>query len=159
MSSEAVCRCGASAHPTNEARCANGHTLPGHPGPALKHGAWSFERGRGEVALPAEARSTMDVFREGLEADLGGAEHLSTLQRGYVSRLTEVEVCCRLLQQDIVRRGLHTPKGRVRSSYDKLLRTIEVWDRLASRLPQSRVARPVSPFEAVARAVEEVNRR
>jgi hypothetical protein len=158
MSDVQTCRCGALPHATNAQRCERGHVLNGNTN-AVKHGAWSFERGRGEAALPAETRSTMDVFRDGLEVDLGGAEHLSTIQRGYVSRLTEVEVCCRLLQQDIVRRGLHTPKGRVRSSYDKLLRTIEVWDRLASRLPQGRVARPVSPFDAVKAAVAEANQR
>lgn len=144
--SDAVCRCGAATHAEDSQRCQNGHVLVGNTA-AYKNGVRQFQT-RGAAALPADLKVTTDEFREGLVADQGGADDLTTLRSGYIRRLCEIEVCVRLLQNDLVSRGLFTPRGRVRGTYDKFLATIGQWDRLAQRLGVDRRARQISPLQA-----------
>ena len=108
---------------------------------AQKSGIYSAAVKRGEV--PTELRQTIDEFRAALISDQGGASELTTIQVGYLTRLCDVEVCCRLLQNDLVTRGVFTAKGRVRSTYDKFLATIDRWDRLAQRVGADRRARQI----------------
>lgn len=122
---------------------------------ALKHGMRRFEQ-RGE--LPPDLRVTTEEFRESLISDQGGAEELTAIRAGYVRRLTEVETCVRLLSNDLVQRGLFTPRGRVRNTYSRLLETIDRWDRLAQRLGLERKTRRVpTPHEYWAQRVREVS--
>jgi hypothetical protein len=131
-------------HPLYADRWADGTVRVGND-VARKHGADSGAVKRGQ--LPEDLRVTIDEFRSGLITDQGGAEELTTLQAGYITRLTDLEVCSRLLQADLVARGLITPKGRVRSSYDRLLATFVCWDRFAQRLGFERRARPIPSLQ------------
>ena len=136
---------GKTPHPDHADRWADG-TVRAENQVARKHGADSAAVRRGEV--PPELRQSIDDFRGGLISDHGGPGALTTLESAYILRLTEVEVVLRLLQNDLVHRGLHTPRGRVRSSFDKFLATIGLWDRLAQRVGVDRRARQVqSPQE------------
>jgi hypothetical protein len=131
-------------HPIHPDRWADGTVRPGNE-TALKHGARRFEQ-RG--VLPADLKVSVDEFREGLISDQGGVEALTTLQAGYVRRLTEIEVLVRLLQNDLVARGAFTQRGRVRNTFTKFLETVDRWDRLAQRVGVDRKARPVpTPHE------------
>jgi hypothetical protein len=115
-------------HPLYSDRSADGTVRAGNQ-VARKSGIYSAAVKRGEV--PTELRLSVDEFRAGLISDRGGASELTTIEAGYITRLCDIEVCCRLLQNDLVTRGMFTAKGRVRSSYDKFLATIDRWDRLA----------------------------
>jgi hypothetical protein len=121
---------------------------------ARTSGVRAFEL-HGEAALPSELRDELAAFRAALMADQGGASELTAIRAGYVQRLSEVEACLRLLAEDLRTRGLMTKRGRVRSTYDKLLQTIDRWDRLAQRLGMERRTLQVSSFAA---AVAEANR-
>lgn len=129
------------AHPVDPGRWADGTLRQGFSGPALKSGVYSAGVKRHEV--PTDLRQSIDAFRAGLISDQGGASELSTIQAGYLTRLCDVEVCCRLIQNDLVTRGLFTAKHRVRSTFDKFLLTIGTWDRLAQRIGMDRRARQV----------------
>lgn len=155
---DVVCRCGAGIHAADTSRCASGHTLAGHAGPALKHGVWSLERGRGAESLPPVVRDTVDAFREQVIADRGGADSLTAIEGGYVRRLGELEAVVRLLAADLAQRGLTTPKGRVRGTFGRWLEALDRWDRFAQRVGVDRKARRIDPIEAVRLAVEEANR-
>ena len=135
---------GKQPHPRHPDRWADG-TVRVDNQVARKHGADSAAVKRGEV--PADLRQSIDDFRAGLIADQGGATALTTLELAYILRLTEIEVCCRLLQNDLVNRGLHTQKGRVRSSYEKYLATLDRWDRLAQRVGVDRRAKQIPSLQ------------
>jgi hypothetical protein len=131
-------------HPDYPDRWSDGTLRQGNE-TALKHGLRRFEQ-RG--AVPDELRVTTEEFRDGLVADQGGADALTTVRAGYCRRLSEIETCVRLLQNDLVQRGLFTPRGRVRNTYSRLLETIDRWDRLAQRLGMERRSKQVpSPQE------------
>jgi len=129
-------------HPVHEDRWEDGTQRPGFPGPARKHGLYSFEA-HGQVALPDDLRVSVEDFRNEIVSDLGGTEELTAIAKGYVRGLVDMETCRRLLQADIVKRGLVTPKGRVRGIYTKLLETMDRWDRYAQRLGTERRSRSV----------------
>jgi hypothetical protein len=158
MADVQACRCGAGQHATNASRCENGHVLPGNEN-ARKHGAWSYQRGRGDDALPPAVRDTVEVFRQQVIADRGGEDNLTAIESGYIRRLGELEAVARLLAADLATKGLTTARGRVRGLYSRWLETLDRWDRFAQRVGAERKARPVSPFESVKAAVEEANRR
>jgi hypothetical protein len=131
---DAMCKCGAmAAHSADPTRCEKGHPLPGYPGPALKHGVHSFDN-RGPAALPADLRGSVDAFRAQLIADRGGVEGLTAIEGGYVRRLTELETVARLLASDLAQRGLFTPRGRVRGTFNRWLESLDRWDRFAQRI-------------------------
>jgi hypothetical protein len=143
-----ACRCGAPAHASDPERCAVGHVLAGNTA-AQTHGAWSFERGRGRESLPALMRDSVDGFRESIISDLGGEANLTTLQAAYVRRLSELEAVTRLVAADLAKRGLLTPKGRVRPTVAKWLEVLATWDKYAQRVGIERRARPVTLTEAI----------
>ena len=113
---------------------------------------------RGEVSLPPDLRMSVDAFRTQVIEDRGGVAALSAVEAAYITRLCELEVCARLLSNDLAQRGMFTARGRVRSVYGQLLQTIDRWDRLAEKVGRERRARQVDPFDAVRAAVEEANR-
>jgi hypothetical protein len=122
----------------------DGTQRPGFPGPALKHKMYSYR----ERGLPADLKLSVDEFRTGIVSDLGGADALTTLQIAYVQRLCDVEVAVRLLTNDLAVRGVFTARGRVRSTFSRLLETIDRWDKLAQRVGVERRPKPVpSPLE------------
>lgn len=141
--SEAVCRCGAGPHATSPDRCANGHALAGNEW-RLQHGVRRFED-HGTVA--PEVGLSVQEFAGQVVADRGGAEILTAVQRAYVKRLSELETVARLLASDLAQRGLFTPRGRVRSTFNRWLDTLSVWDRFAQRVGVDRAARPVPSLQ------------
>jgi hypothetical protein len=139
----ATCKCGAPANPRNPERCTRGHCLPGYRGPAWRHGVKSFEA-RGPEALPQELRTSVDGFRDALVADRGGLENTTTIERGYINRLVEIETVARLTAADLAQRGL------VRGTFDRWATSCELWDRYARRLGMDRKARHIDTLESLA---------
>lgn len=133
-----ICRCGATErHESNAHMCANGHFITGNTARRL-HGVRAFETtGR----LPDVLRQTVEEFREAVLSDRGGSAELSTLEAAYVRRLSEAETVARLLAADLAARGLFTPKGRVRNTFQRWSEAIALWDRLAQRVGVDRRAR------------------
>jgi hypothetical protein len=120
--------------------CVNGHFVPGNTARRL-HGVRAFETtGR----LPDVLRQTVEEFREAVLSDRGGATELSTLEAAYVRRLSEAETVARLLAADLAARGLFTPKGRVRNTFQRWTEAVSLWDRLAQRVGVDRRSRTVS---------------
>jgi hypothetical protein len=142
------------AHPTDPNRWADGTLRVGNRA-AETHGVYSSRR-REPPADPL--RPSLDDFTAGILSDLGGVGEISTITRGYVSQLQNAEIVVRLLTSDFAQRGLFTPRGRVRSSYSKLVQAILLWDRLAQRLGAERRPKHVSAYDALLDAVEEANR-
>jgi hypothetical protein len=119
--------------------CVNGHFVPGNTARRL-HGVRGFETtGR----IPDVLRQTVEEFREAVLSDRGGSTELSTLEAAYVRRLSEAETVARLLAADLAARGLFTPKGRVRNTFQRWTEAVGLWDRLAQRVGVDRRSRPV----------------
>jgi hypothetical protein len=117
--------------------CAGGHFIPGNQARRV-HGVRAFETtGR----LPDTLRQSVDEFRACVIADRGGAAELSTLESAYCRRLGEAEAVVRLLASDLASRGLFTPRGRVRNTFQRWTEAVALWDRLAQRVGVDRRAR------------------
>jgi hypothetical protein len=136
-----ICSCGATErHTSTPNMCVNGHFVAGNQARRI-HGVRAFETtGR----LPDVLRQTVDQFRESVIADRGGPEELSTLEQAYCRRLGETEAVVRLLASDLATRGLFTPRGRVRNTFQRWTEAVSQWDRLAQRIGLARQARAVS---------------
>lgn len=146
--SDMDCTCGASAHPTNVDRCTNGHVLHGNQ-TARKHGVRAFET-RGAAVLPSDLRQSVDEFRAQVIADRGSTDQLTAVEGGYIRRLGELETVARLLGSDLAQRGLFTPRGRVRGTFNRWLETLDRWDRYAQRVGTERRAKSVSLIDYLA---------
>jgi hypothetical protein len=135
-----LCSCGADErHATDADRCIRGHVLIGNQTRRV-HGVRAFETtGR----LPDVLRQTVDEFRESVITDRGGASELSTLEAAYTRRLTEAETVVRLIASDLASRGLFTPRGRVRNTFQRWIEAVNLWDRLAQRVGTDRRARAI----------------
>jgi ribosomal protein L34E len=132
-------RCGTAAAPGTP-RCPSCQSyLQGHPGQRT-HGLYA-------KSVPADLTQTADQLEQNIVADLGGVENLSALEKSIIRRLRDTEILLRLLANDIVKNGLHTPGGRVRQSYDKFLAGAALFDRLASRLGLKRRQKTLTPHE------------
>jgi hypothetical protein len=135
-----ICACGATEHNESGTRCARGHVLLGNTD-SRKHGVRAFETtGR----LPDVLRQTVEEFREAVITDRGGSSELSILEQAYCRRLGETEAVVRLLASDLASRGLFTPRGRVRNTFQRWTEAVSQWDRLAQRIGTERRARPLS---------------
>lgn len=142
-------KCGAS-HASTRTQCDKcGSFLTGNLA-AKTHGLFVTQQ-------PPELKAHVDDFVAGVVADLGGASEMTTLKRGYVQKLGELELTISLLVEDIARRGLLTPTGHVRSTYPALLTALATFDRLAQRIGLERRAKHIDPIDAVRRAVELAN--
>jgi hypothetical protein len=141
--------CGATArHETNAHMCSRGHFQPGNQARRI-HGVRGFETtGR----LPDVLRQTVEEFRLAVIADRGGEAEMSTLDAAYIRRLTEAETVVRLIASDLAKRGLFTPRGRVRNTFSRWTEAMNLWDRLAQRIGTDRRARAVSLQDYLARA-------
>jgi hypothetical protein len=122
-------------HPQYSDRTLDGRVRTGNQ-VARKSGIYSAAIKRGEV--PADLRQSVDEFRAGLIADAGGTSALTTIQASYIAERCDLDVCRRMLMNELVTRGLFTAKGRVRSIYDKLLATLNMCDRVSQRIEQYR---------------------
>jgi hypothetical protein len=148
---------GSDSLPNETGRDAGGHFSSGnmigertrfreHNEASLKHGLRRFEA-RG--AIPSDLKVSLEEFRAEVICDLGGADELTGITKGYVRGLVDLDACRRLLQADIMKNGLITPKGRVRGIYTKLLETMDRWDRYAQRLGVERKAKPITFAESI----------
>ena len=82
---------------------------------------------------------------------------MSTLEQAYCRRLGETEAVVRLLASDLATRGLFTPRGRVRNTFQRWTEAVSQWDRLAQRVGLGRQARAVTLRDYLAQAGAEVN--
>jgi hypothetical protein len=140
--------CGATQrHPANpKNQCVRGHFIVGSQ-QRLTHGARAFER-HGDAVVPADVRLSADDFLKGIIADKGGATNLSTLKREYAQRGRDLRVMLDLILQELVRNGLTTKGGRVRSAVSKYLEIFDRFDKVAQRLGLERDAREAMSLTA-----------
>ena len=92
---------------------------------------------------PPEVRMSAEELMAGITSDRGGADELSTLERSYIRKLGDVEICIRLLTSNIAQYGLFTPGGKVRDVYDKLLAGLATFDRYGQRIGPGRNAKVI----------------
>jgi hypothetical protein len=88
-------------------------------------------------------------------ADLGGEGELSTLEKATAGHLGDIHTTLRLLVNDLVVRGMFTPAGNPRKTYDAFLKGLDRWDRYCQRLGLKRRARHVNIAAALAQLHEE----
>lgn len=133
--------CGATErHPANpKNQCVRGHFITGSQ-QRLTHGVRAFER-HGDAVVPADVRLSADDMITGLIADKGGAQNLSTMKREYVQQARNFRVMLDLILQELVRNGVTTKGGRVRSAVSKYLEIFDRFDKVAQRLGLERDAR------------------
>jgi len=133
--------CGArERHPANPRNmCIRGHFIPGSQ-QRLTHGARAFER-HGDAVVPADVRQSADDVLAGVIADKGGLQNLTTLKREYVHQVRNLRVMMDLIASHLVRNGVTTQDGRVRSALTKYLEVFDRFDKCAQRLGLEREAR------------------
>ena len=135
-------------HPTDPQRWSDGTLRPGNAN-ATKHGIYSAAR------RDVYERVDIPEFVNGIISDIGG--EFTTIERGYIDTLRDLEITKRMLIAHLSREGIFTKRGRVRSAYDKLLATVVVWDRIAQRIGVERRARHIDPLDALRHAVDAAN--
>jgi hypothetical protein len=133
--------CGArERHPANpKNQCVRGHFIVGSQ-QRLTHGARAFER-HGDAVVPPDVRMTADDMLAGIIADKGGAKNLTTLKRELAQQARNFRVMLDLILHDLVRNGVTTKGGRVRSAVSKYLEIFDRFDKVAQRLGLERDAR------------------
>lgn len=131
--------CGATErHPANpKNQCVRGHFVVGSQ-QRLTHGARAFER-HGDAVVPADVRLSADDMLKGIISDKGG--NLTTLKREYVQQARNFRVMLDLILQELVRNGVTTKGGRVRTAVSKYLEIFDRFDKVAQRLGLERDAR------------------
>jgi hypothetical protein len=133
-----ICGCGATElHPRDPRRCKSGHQLAGHHGIAFKHGASRFKQ-QGDASLTTEQVEVRSSFVAQVIVDKGGEAQLTAIERARIKRLGELDVVASLIAADLARRGLLTPRGRIRGAVDKWLTTLTVFDRYCERVGAER---------------------
>ena len=135
-------------HPRLPDRYADGTMRPGHPGPALKSGAYS--RLVREAALPeqAEVRAMLADAEAAIVADVGGIDAISTMKRDLIGEYQTLWVVARHLSDNIVARGPLTPKGKQRAALTAYLSVVDRLTRLAGILGLDRKARDIGSMSA-----------
>jgi hypothetical protein len=113
------------------------------------------ESGLYAVHQPVDIRLDSETLVEGVLRDLGGADQLPTIERGYTRHLGDAHMMLRLLLSDIAKRGAFTPSGRVRDVVAQYWAGLDRFDRFAQRLRPWRRQKPVSLDEALAAVVLE----
>jgi hypothetical protein len=93
---------------------------------------------------PIELRQNAEELTKGIVGDLGGLEELTTLERAYIQNLADVTTTMRLLVNDLTTRGMFTPAGNPRRSYELYLSAVDRFDRLGQRIGLKRRARRVN---------------
>lgn len=133
--------CGAGPHPIHAGRCERGHGMRGNQ-LHRTHGAYSF-RDRGDRAVADTLRQSADEVAAGIIADKGGVENLTTIARENINQYRNLRITADLLLRNLVAFGLHTKGGRVRSSYDKWLGTLDRLYRYGQAIGADREPRQV----------------
>jgi hypothetical protein len=134
-------------HPTDPHRWADGTLRAGNDN-AVKTGVYSAAARAQAATKPSDfARQTVDDFIAGVIADMGGESELSSIELAYIEVLRDLSITRQMFVADLIRRGLFTSKGRVRSAYGQLLATVDRWDRIAQRLGTERQPKQVTPLE------------
>jgi hypothetical protein len=141
---------GKQPHPVYTDRWADGTQRPGFPGPALTHGARSALVRAGELPGEEGAAVARTERQEGIVADLGGEDALSTVARDQAGRYAELSIVADHLWDNIGRNGVLTTKGRQRAALTAYLQVQDRLVRLAQMLGVERKAkRTLSPLDYV----------
>lgn len=109
-------------------------------GGATTHGAHA----QALLESPAAVLAAQDL-RERLERDRGGADALSEVKRLAVGHLAEAELVLSHLGNDIARKGLMTPGGRMRPAFGAWCQALDRWQRLAGLVGLERVTKDATP--------------
>lgn len=126
---------------------------------ALKHGKGSAQVRAGVLPDQAEALAALAERRARIEADCGGADALSELQRDSLKRLLELGLVGDYLWQQIATTGPLTAKGAKRAALNAYLLVTAQEQKQAQALGLERRAKCISdPLAAVRSAIVEANR-
>jgi hypothetical protein len=129
-------RCDTEQPPANRCqRC--GGFLRGNAA-NLRHGLRRYQT---TGVLPPDLKVSVDDFRTAVIADLGGIDELTAVQAGLVWLLFNCEVGVRILMNEVVKRGVDSEPGR--KAYDRLLATVDRWNRIAGTLGVERKQKQV----------------
>lgn len=135
-----ICRCGTSErHPSNADMCRNGHFIANNAARRI-HGVRGFET-RGEATLPSDVRTSADEMYADLISDLGGPEQLTALKRELAAQGKTCRVIMDLITRELVRKGVVTPRGRVRSAVTAYMGVLDRFLKVCDRLGLEREAR------------------
>jgi len=135
------CRKCGTEHPAGSNQCSRcGSFLPGSA-MRLSHGLRRYHE-KGEGTLPADLQVSIDEFRAALIGDQGGLDQLTAVRAGLCRMLVDAEVGRLLLISEVVKRGIDSKPGR--AAYDRLLATMDRWQRIAMTLGLNRHTKPAS---------------
>jgi hypothetical protein len=101
----------------------------------------------------SEARAALAEKRTSIEADLGGADALSTVRRDAVERLLEADVMLQSVANGLLAKGLFTPRGKTRAAFGAFLQLLDRWQRLAVLVGLERRSKRVASLDDVARDI------
>jgi hypothetical protein len=135
-----VCaKCRADNAPTAD-RCASCQTwLKGNQA-ARKHGTFARHQ-------PLDVIMNSDQLLEGLVADKGGADAMSTLARSLAAKLRDTDILLALNKRTIIHEGVDTAPGR--KAHDRYLAALDRFLRIAALLGLEREAKRVDLARAL----------
>jgi hypothetical protein len=117
-----------------------GRFLAGNPGP-ITHGASRALR-LGEPPDPQRH----DEIVAALVRDCGGEAKLTSLERAQLEHLAHLLNVAQMLASDHARRGMLTPRGRLRPTFNAYLQVVDRIDRMVQRLVLRGNAAPETPL-------------
>jgi hypothetical protein len=106
---------------------------------AYKHGLVEYDR---HEILPEEVAAHEHAFKADVLADLGGADNLTAIERGYVINLVRTNTVIELIAAYLRDKGALTDRGRQRTSVATFFQAVQAYDRLAQRLGLQRRTKP-----------------
>lgn len=124
-------------------RFADGTVRPGHPGPALKHGARSVLVAAGALPSQADAVALMQARQAAIVRDLGGDDVISALLGGQVERHVKLELVEATLWANLQAHGTLTGKGATRAAANLWLQVVDRIQKSAAAMGLERRARKV----------------
>lgn len=116
---------------------------------ALRTGVSSAQVRAGRLPDQADARAMLEEARAAIEADLGGPEAMSAVAKRVLARFIELDFLASHLWEDILRRGVMSPKGSQRAAVSAYLAVIDRQARHAQALGLERKARKVPSLTEV----------
>jgi hypothetical protein len=125
---------------------------------ALKMGLHSERVASAELPEQADVRASLAAWRAEIEADMGGPDALTRLQRDTIDAYLRTATIASFLAERLIARGPLTPRGRAAAALAAFLSVTDRQHRLANALGLERRARQVGTLADVHRAVADAQR-
>jgi hypothetical protein len=104
------------------------------------------------ASLPVQMSA--DAVLDGLIADKGGADSMSTMQRSAAAKVRDIEILIAMNKSIVVRDGLGSRSGR--QAHDRTLACLDRWLRLAQLLGTDKSPKPINILDAIAQEPDRV---